>query len=713
MAREAAKHPLGELVRQSPPFDVHYIPDDSWMKDKVVIITGGASGFGEGFVKRWAAAGAVVIAADVNVEKGDRLIRDVKHLTGNPHLHFIHCDVTNWQSQVNLFKEAARVSPHGGIDTVVANAGIAGSKRIFDQPHDIDLVNPPPPDLAVLDVNLTGVVYTSYLALWYLPRNPGSSPANAKCVPSQTLRDRHLILIASVAGLMPIPGATLYGTSKHAVVGLYRNLRSSSFMHGVRVNLICPYFIDTPLVLPAVHMLLAGGTMGKADDVVDATTRFAADPRVVGRAVTVGPKLNVKQDEKGEWNLVEGEKKNGIVDEPNGGDSRLDRMVPGHDCSPSPPDALVMAKRPSYLTETLPYNYTVLPNAAFQPPEALPHRYPDMVDTFASYKYRNTCNISSLDLHSPFAPLCHDRKSLLTAMSSGGRIGHDAPYMPRDCDMRWFSTEEICEILSRFEKVIVLGDSMMRHVIGSMNVLIRKDLGYGAVTDWNFSPEERYDAWPIDFSIGIFKTADVVKNDPESVACPANTIDVTIEQMIRFPIPSDEIDRLRALLPAKKPARPYAFIFGHGLWNDLDLQATLDWLDTLLDAISQHAPWLSTSLDSVPTPQKSLKTKAGRAATKHERKHDSGFWPRLFLTPNAAGREKPDEWIVSQGNKALMIFEESIGIEVNRRGVEHLGTWNMSVQSNKFDGVHMDLKGNLIKAMMVMNWLNMLEVEKF
>ncbi|KAL8710221.1 MAG: hypothetical protein Q9220_005152 [cf. Caloplaca sp. 1 TL-2023] len=357
-------------------------------------------------------------------------------------------------------------------------------------------------------------------------------------------------------------------------------------------------------------------------------------------------------------------------------------------------------KRPSYLTETLPHNYTVLPNAAFQPPEALPYRYADRVDTFAGYKYRNTCNISSLDLHSPFAPLCHDRKSLLAAMSSGGRIGHDAPYMPRDCDMRWFSTEEICEILGRFEKVIVLGDSMMRHVIGSMNVLIRKDMGYGAVTDWNFSPEERYDALPSDSALfnvkacsvqGIFKTADVVKNDPESVACPANTIDVTIEQMIRFPIPSDEIDRLLGLLPTKKPTRPYAFIFGHGLWNDLDLQATLDWLDTLLDAISQHAPWLSTSPNSMPPSRKSTKTKTGRtaaaAATKHERKHDAGFWPRLFLTPNAAGREKPDEWIVSQGNKALMIFEESIGIEVGRRGVEHLGTWNMSIQSNKFDGV--------------------------
>jgi len=60
-----------------------------------------------------------------------------------------------------------------------------------------------------------------------------------------------------------------------------------------------------------------------------------------------------------------------------------------------------------------------------------------------------------------------------------------------------------------------------------------------------------------------------------------------------------------------------------------------------------------------------------------------------------------------------MIFEESVAAELGRRGVEHLGTYNMSVQSNKYDGVHVDLKGNLIKAMMVLNWLNMLEVEYF
>lgn len=58
--------------------------------------------------------------------------------------------------------------------------------------------------------------------------------------------------------------------------------------------------------------------------------------------------------------------------------------------------------------------------------------------------------------------------------------------------MRWFTTEEVCEIFSRFEKVIVVGDSMMRHVVGALNVLLREDLGYGAVMNWNFSPKEKY-----------------------------------------------------------------------------------------------------------------------------------------------------------------------------------------------------------------------------
>ena len=236
----AAKYPLP--VPQSPAFDTNAVLDETWVKDKTIIITGGASGFGEGFFRRWAADGATVVIGDINVQRGDQLVREVRNETGNPNLHFFHCDVTDWLSQVQFFKDAINVSPHGGIDTVVANAGIVDPLPTIEVPKGLDGPNPPPPNLTVLDVNLKGVLYTSHLALFYLARNPQSVPADPNCDPTKTLRDRHLLLMSSMAGFSFIPSQTLYATSKHAVVGLYRNLRCSSFAHGIRTNMICPYF---------------------------------------------------------------------------------------------------------------------------------------------------------------------------------------------------------------------------------------------------------------------------------------------------------------------------------------------------------------------------------------------------------------------------------------------------------------------------------------
>lgn len=298
-------------MRQSPPLDLDQTANDAWMKGKTILITGGASGFGAGYLRRWAEAGATVVIGDINVKKGDQLVRDVKKETGNENLHFFYCDVTDWSSQVQFFKEAVKVSQHGGIDTVVANAGIADTDLKFEVPVGLDGPDPPAPKFPVIDVNLTGVLYTSHLALFYLRRNPNSTPSNPNCDPAQTHRDRHLILVSSMAGLWPIPAQTLYAVSKHAVVGLFRNLRASSFMHGVRVNLICPYFIDTSIITNTGKIMLAGGAVGKPEDVVEAATRFAADPRIVGRAVLVGPKVKVVQNEDGGMELVEKENEAG------------------------------------------------------------------------------------------------------------------------------------------------------------------------------------------------------------------------------------------------------------------------------------------------------------------------------------------------------------------------------------------------------------------
>ena len=205
----------------------------------------------------------------------------------------------------------------------------------------------------------------------------------------------------------------------------------------------------------------------------------------------------------------------------------------------------------------------------------------------------------------------------------------------------------------------------------------------------------------------------MAKNDPDSLSCPDDTVDVismcpcgiylcpktkeflSVESMIKFPILERELSSFRSLLPASKPKRPYAFIFGHGLWNDLDLQATLNWLDTILENAERAAPWLrGPGSSSSRSPRSHSRDKVGPKeipGRPHRRpKSQSTFRPRLIMTPNAAGKQKPDQFLLSQGNKALMLFEESVAQEAARRGVEHIGTWNMSIQSNKYDGVYVE-----------------------
>ncbi|KAF2635713.1 NAD(P)-binding protein [Massarina eburnea CBS 473.64] len=292
------------MIKQSPPIDVSIPYDAAWVANKTVLITGGASGFGAGFVRHWAKNGATVIFGDVNTEKGDGLAREVRKETGNDRVHFIHCDVSDWQSQVNFFKEAVKLSPHGGIDTVVANAGVAHKDTLLS-PGDLSAAEPAPPSLKTMDVNCTGVLYTVHLAYYWLPRNPGSEACSLDSDPVKQTRDRHLLLVGSLASLAPITFATQYCASKHAVLGLFRALRGATQLHGVRINLLCPYFMDTPIVPPETRLLIAGGSLGKVEDVVDAGTRFVADSRVLGRALVVGPKMSVKQSESGEWVVVD------------------------------------------------------------------------------------------------------------------------------------------------------------------------------------------------------------------------------------------------------------------------------------------------------------------------------------------------------------------------------------------------------------------------
>lgn len=283
-----------DMIRQSPPVDVKAPYSTASLAGKTILITGAASGFGAAFARHWATKGSHIIAGDVNDAAGEALVAELRSLPGSSgHHHYQHCDVTNWQDQVSLFKAGVRASPTGRIDAVVAGAGIIdmgdpATGRTFDHPVGLDAENPPPPRLAVLNVNLTGVMYTTHLALYWLRRNGDRNDGSP--------RDRHLLLISSIAGVSPLPSQTEYTVSKHGVLGLFRVLRSTAWQQGVRVNVLCPYFVQTSLIPWQGQMLLAGGALGTVDDVVDAATRLQADEAIAGRGLVIGPEGPVETE---------------------------------------------------------------------------------------------------------------------------------------------------------------------------------------------------------------------------------------------------------------------------------------------------------------------------------------------------------------------------------------------------------------------------------
>ena len=184
MSKSTTNTSVIEIIQQSPPINTSDPYDPAWVAGKTILITGGASGFGEGFFRKWAEHGANVIIGDINDARGEALVSEVRGKTGNKNHHYIHCNVVDWQSQVDFFHKAVELSPTGGIDGVVANAGIVEKPASYAVPIGLDADTPPKPNLKCFEVNLLGVLYTGHLAMFYLPRNPRSRKASPSSSPA-------------------------------------------------------------------------------------------------------------------------------------------------------------------------------------------------------------------------------------------------------------------------------------------------------------------------------------------------------------------------------------------------------------------------------------------------------------------------------------------------------------------------------------------------
>ncbi|KAF2847915.1 putative short chain dehydrogenase/ reductase [Plenodomus tracheiphilus IPT5] len=263
------------------PFDCTIDIDTSHLAGKTAIVTGGASGLGEAYVRALVKAGLTVCIGDLDIKAGEKLAAELQQC------HFFPCDVTNWEDQVSLFSNAVICSPTEKIDFVIANAGIIGPDDVFtfdgsDQP-------PKKPDLSIIDVNITATLYTTKLAFHHFILQNGTHPSSSS---HRQQTDTCLILIGSGAAFLDCPRAPQYAASKWAARGIMHSLRRTAFYYGSRVNVISPWYVRTNILPDEVFdgVERAGVQFAKKEDAGGCLVRVLADRGVNGRMVFVGPR---------------------------------------------------------------------------------------------------------------------------------------------------------------------------------------------------------------------------------------------------------------------------------------------------------------------------------------------------------------------------------------------------------------------------------------
>ncbi len=230
------------------------------LKGKVVIVTGGGTGIGRAIALRFGMEGATVVvngrrAAPINA------VADVINAAGG-HAQAVTGDVTQ-AGDVSRLMEGV-VAARGRLDVLVNNAGVMVSRTTAGDCDNADWQR-------TLDANLTTVFRCSKAALPALSASRGA-----------------IVNVASTAGLKGSPSLTAYGVSKAGVVSLTKTMALDYAPHGIRVNAVCPAYVETDFNRDYLAAMRADGRyaallakhplgLGRPDDVAWAALYLASD----------------------------------------------------------------------------------------------------------------------------------------------------------------------------------------------------------------------------------------------------------------------------------------------------------------------------------------------------------------------------------------------------------------------------------------------------
>jgi len=246
--------------------------DGARFDDKAMLVTGGASGLGEAAVGLLTGAGARVVVADLDADRGAAVVERVRADGGEA--VFQPTDVTR---EDDVAAAVARVlDTYGGLDGAINNAGTTGPSNATAD-YSLEDWN------RVLALNLTGV----FLGLKHE-------------IPAMVARGGGAIVnTSSGAGLVGFAGLPAYVASKHGVIGLTRAAALEYVKAGVRINAVCPGSTRTPMLEgfmggdPAIEKAMANsapiGRLARPVEIAEAMVWLLSDAAsfVVGHALAV------------------------------------------------------------------------------------------------------------------------------------------------------------------------------------------------------------------------------------------------------------------------------------------------------------------------------------------------------------------------------------------------------------------------------------------